>query len=204
MHDATVIDPERPAETHGPNPVIALIGRICPWKGQHIFLRAAASVHRRFPSAQFKIVGAPLFGEEQYEAEVRRLCTELGLDAAVEFTGFCPDIPRLIPELDVVVHASTTGEPFGQVIIEGMAACKPVVATNGGGVPEIVVNNETGLLVAMGDADAMAEAICKLLADPVMARRMGLQGFMRVKECFTIEHTVQKVHAVYRQLLETR
>jgi glycosyltransferase involved in cell wall biosynthesis len=204
VHDATVVDSERAEKTHHPAPVVALVGRICPWKGQHIFLRAAASVHRRFPRAQFKIVGAALFGEGHYEAEVRQLCTELGLDAAVEFTGFRSDIPRLIPQFDVVVHASTTGEPFGQVIIEGMAACKPVVATNGGGVPEIVVNNETGLLVAMGDADAMAEAICTLLSDPGMARRMGLQGFMRVKEFFTIEHTVQKVYAVYHQLLETR
>ena len=95
MHDETAVGPERGAKTHGPNPVVALfIGRICPWKGQHIFLRAAASVHRHFPSARFKIVGAALFGEEQYEAEVRQLCTELGLDAAVEFTGFCSDIPN--------------------------------------------------------------------------------------------------------------
>jgi glycosyltransferase involved in cell wall biosynthesis len=202
--DAAVVHREPVANAGSEQQIIALIGRICPWKGQHIFLQAAAAVRQSFPSARFKIVGAALFGEEQYEAEIRRLCTDLDLDSAVEFTGFCPDIAGLIAELDLVVHASTTGEPFGQVIVEAMAAAKPVIATNGGGVPEIVVDTVTGFLVPMGDARAMAEAICKVLSDPSMACRMGLRGFRRVQECFSIENTVQKVEAVYRRVLEAR
>jgi glycosyltransferase involved in cell wall biosynthesis len=203
VHDSTIVG-SAPAADNGTakQHVIALIGRICPWKGQHIFLRAAAMVRRRFPNTKFKIIGAPLFGEEEYETEIRRLSAELNIDDVVEFTGFCSNIPGIIAGLDLVVHASTTGEPFGQVIVEGMAACKPVVATNGGGVPEIVVDNVTGFLVPMGDVSAMADAICKIVEDPVMARRMGLQGFMRVRKLFTIESTVQKVEAVYRQILE--
>lgn len=204
VHDATVVPSESSVQMSGRKPLIALIGRICPWKGQHIFLHAAAMVRRRFPNATFKIVGAALFGEQEYEEQIRRLRTELGLDDAVELTGFCRDIPRFIPEVDIVVHASTTGEPFGQVIIEAMAASKPVVATDGGGVPEIVVDSVTGLLVPMGDAAAMADAICRLVGDPAAARRMGLEGFARVREFFTIEHTVRKVQGVYRQLLEAQ
>jgi glycosyltransferase involved in cell wall biosynthesis len=205
VHDSTIVG-SAPANGKGTNKqhVIALVGRICPWKGQHIFLRAAAIVHRRFPNTRFKVVGAPLFGEEEYETEIRRLCTELSLDSVVEFTGFCSSVPEMIVGLDLVVHASTTGEPFGQVIVEGMAAAKPVVATNGGGVPEIVLDNVTGFLVPMGNVPAMAEAICKVLSDPPMACRMGSQGFLRVKELFTIEKTAQKVDAVYRQILEAR
>ena len=184
--------------------VIALVGRICPWKGQHIFLRAAAMVLDRFPNARFKIVGAALFGEEKYEAEVRRLCSDLGLDKAVEFTGFCRNIPKLLSSVDLVVHASTIAEPFGQVIVEGMAAAKPIVATKGGGVPEIVIDNVTGLLVPMGDTTAIAHAICKVLADPSMARRMGLRGRDRVHDHFSIESTALQVEAVYRQVLGTR
>ncbi len=202
VRDAIPDELRRTASAAGSKQVVALIGRISPWKGQHIFLQAAAIVRRRFPSATFKIIGTALFGEQQYEAEVRRLCTELGLDGSVEFTGFCSNIPETIAGLDLVVHASTIGEPFGQVIVEGMAAGKPVVATNGGGVPEIVADKVTGFLVPMGDATAMAEAICKVLSDPLMARRMGLQGFARVKELFTIEGTAKKVGAVYRQILE--
>jgi glycosyltransferase involved in cell wall biosynthesis len=197
-----VVHPEGFANGGAEKQVIALIGRICPWKGQHVFLQAAAAVRRRFPNAIFKIVGAALFGEEQYEAELRRLCTELDMNGAIEFTGFCSNVTGLIAELDLVVHASTIAEPFGQVIVEGMAAAKPIVATNGGGVPEIVLDNVTGFLVPMGDASAMAEAICKIVADRALARRMGLHGLKRARDLFSIESTAQKVEAVYRQLLE--
>jgi len=202
VYEGTIVPSEPVATADSDRQVIALIGRICPWKGQHIFLHAAAAVRQRFPNVRFKIVGAALFGEQEYEAQIRRLCTDLNLDSVVEFTGFCSDVAGLIAKLDLVVHASTTGEPFGQVITEGMAAAKPIVATNGGGVPEIVVDNVTGFLVPMGDSSAMAEAICKLIADPLMAHRMGLQGFMRVRELFSIESTAQKVEAVYRQILD--
>jgi glycosyltransferase involved in cell wall biosynthesis len=203
LHDATIVPPSVALDSAAGHQVIGLIGRICPWKGQHIFLEAAAAVAQRFPNARFKIVGAALFGEDEYEAKIKQLCTDLALDQLVEFTGFCSDVGELIAGLDVVVHASTTGEPFGQVIVEGMAAGKPVVATNGGGVPEIVVDNVTGFLVPMGDPAAMAEAICKILAAPAMARKMGFHGFMRVRKLFTIERAAEKVKTIYRQILQS-
>ncbi len=185
-------------------PTIGLIGRICPWKGQHIFLQAAAHVIRAFPEALFKIIGAPLFGEQAYDSEMRQLTSDLGLDLNVEFMGFRSDIAKAISELDLVVHASVTGEPFGQVIIEAMAAGKPVVATNGGGVPEIVKDGHTGILVPMGDPEAMATAICKILTEPLLAAQMGNCGRERVKQHFTIQETAEKIVAVYGRLLENR
>jgi glycosyltransferase involved in cell wall biosynthesis len=180
---------------------VGLIGRICPWKGQHIFLRAAAEVLRRFPKAHFQIIGAALFKEQQYELEMHELARTLGIERSVEFTGFRNDVPDLIRGLDLIVHASTTGEPFGQVIVQGMAAGKPVVATNGGGVPEIVVDGTTGLLVPMDDAPALGAAICKLLAAPETAAAMGKAGRKRVLEHFTIEQSARKVEAVYAEVL---
>ncbi len=179
---------------------IGLIGRISPWKGQHIFLQAADQVHRRFPKARFVIIGAALFGEDGYDRKVRQLSAQLALEEVVEFAGFRPDVQRAIAELDLVVHASTTGEPFGQVIIEGMAAGKPVVATNGGGVPEIVEDGQTGILVPMGDAPALAEAICRVLADPVQAKAMGARARQRVIDHFTVEETARRVQAVYEEI----
>jgi glycosyltransferase involved in cell wall biosynthesis len=179
---------------------IGLIGRISPWKGQHIFLQAADQVHRRFPQARFVIIGAALFGEDDYERRVRQLSAQLGLEEVFEFAGFRPDVQRAIAELDLVVHASTTGEPFGQVIIEGMAAGKPVVATNGGGVPEIVLDGQTGILVPMGDAPALAEAMCRVLADPVQAKAMGARARQRVIDHFTVEETARRVQAVYEEI----
>jgi glycosyltransferase involved in cell wall biosynthesis len=179
---------------------IGLIGRISPWKGQHIFLQAAEQVHNRFPNARFVIIGAALFGEDKYDQEVRQIPARLGIEDVVEFTGFRGDVQQAICELDLVVHASTTGEPFGQVIIEGMAAGKPVVATDGGGVPEIVENGKTGILVPMGDAQAMAAAICQILADPTQAKTMGARARQRVKDHFTVEETARRIQAVYEEI----
>src|SRR5258706_3100530 len=203
LHDATIVPSSVAVDSASGYQVIGLIGRICPWKGQHIFLQAAAAVAKRFPNARFKVVGAALFGEDEYEAKVKQLCRDLALDRVVEFTGFCSDVGELIAGLDVVVHASTTGKPFCQVIVEGMAAGKPVVATNGGGVPEIVVDNVTGFLVPMGNPAAMAEAICKILAAPAAACRMGLNGFMRIRKPFTMHRTPAKVKTIYCQILRS-
>jgi glycosyltransferase involved in cell wall biosynthesis len=201
VHDGTAIRPLRAKETNVSAPFrIGLIGRISPWKGQHVFLRAAARVLERFPNARFVIVGAPLFGEDGYNDEIRQLPTELGIADSIEFAGFREDIGRVIDELDMVVHASTVGEPFGQVIIEGMAAAKPVVATNGGGVPEIVNDGITGILVPMGDTQSLADAMCALLADPKRAREMGIQGRQRVIDHFTVTITATKVETVLGQI----
>ena len=198
VHDGTNLvaaPPRRPRDSDGFR--VGLIGRISPWKGQHIFLQAAAQVNKQFPNARFVIIGAALFGEEKYKQEVRRLPSQLGIEHLVEFTGFSTNVDQAIAELDLVVHASTTGEPFGQVIIEGMAAGKPVVATNGGGVPEIVENGKTGILVPMGDVQAMADAICRILAEPTLAAGMGSRGRQRVADHFTVQQTARRVEAVY-------
>ena len=183
---------------------IGLIGRISPWKGQHIFLRAAAKVRQNHPDTSFLIIGAALFNEQVYEQEIQALTTELGLEDSVEFLGFREDVPSLIAGLDILVHASTTAEPFGQVIVEGMAAGKPVVATDGGGPREIVLPGKTGLLVPMGDEKAMADAVNYLLDHPEIAQEMGRCGRERAQEHFSIQRTARLVEAVYQKLLAQR
>jgi glycosyltransferase involved in cell wall biosynthesis len=180
--------------------IIGLVGRISPWKGQDIFLRAAGMVRRKYPAARFRIIGAALFDEFEFEQKLHQLAAHLDLGDALTFTGFRDDIHQAIAELDVLVHASTRPEPFGQVIIEGMAAAKPVVATNAGGVPEIVEDGVTGLLVPMSDPERMAEAIERLLADPIMAHAMGLRGQAHVTQHFSIGKTVRGVLAAYHQV----
>ena len=186
--------------TEGP-PVVGIVGRISPWKGQDVFLRAAAAVRKQLPDARFRIIGSALFDESAYEQSLHTLCRELDLEAVVEFVGFRADVMAAIGELDVLVHASTTGEPFGQVVIEAMVMGKPVIATRGGGVPEIVVDGGTGVLVPMGDAGAMAEALAGLLSDPARRAAMGRAGRQRVDACFRIERVAADVAAVYDGLL---
>ncbi|MFL6307610.1 MAG: glycosyltransferase, partial [Candidatus Sulfotelmatobacter sp.] len=144
---------------------------------------------------------AALFREHDYEISLHRMVQEHGLEDLVEFVGFQNDIAAAMQSLDILVHASTVGEPFGQVIVQGMACGKPVIATNGGGVPEIVVDGKTGLLVPMNDAPAMAEAICLLLADEQRARQMGVLGHQRVVERFTIQQSVVELTKIYEELV---
>ena len=126
---------------------------------------------------------------------------QLKIEDVVHFAGFRADAKAAIAELDLVVHASTIGEPFGQLIIEGVASGKPIVATDGGGVPEIVQNGQTGISVPMGDVQAMADAICQLLVDPSLARAMGNRGQQRVYEHFSMERTARKIEAVYKVIM---
>ena len=183
-------------------PIIGLVGRISPWKGQDIFLRAAAQVKERYPRARFQIIGAPLFGEEETEAELRELCSQLDLDENVEWLGFRTDVPELIERMTILAHASKTGEPFGQVVVEAMMARRPLVATDGGGIPEIVIDEETGLLVPMNDAPAMTQALLRLLDAPEWAATLGRAGHKRAVENFTIAHTVAKIHHLYDDVLQ--
>jgi glycosyltransferase involved in cell wall biosynthesis len=143
-----------------------------------------------------------LFGEEEYEEQIRAQAVQLGLEDVLEWTGFRSDIDPLLHQMEVFVHASTTGEPFGQVIVEAMLAGKPVVATNGGGVPEIVQEGQTGLLVPMNDAESMAAAIIWLIENPEKGRQMGEAGRARALEHFSIQKTAGKIEEIYSLLLQ--
>jgi glycosyltransferase involved in cell wall biosynthesis len=147
-------------------------------------------------------VGSALFDEQEYERGLRTLSSQLRVDDVVTFTGFRSDMAIVLEDLDIVVHASTLAEPFGQVIIEGMAAAKPVIATNGGGVAEILVHGETGLMVPMKDTGAMADAICELLADRTRRLEMGHKGRERVRAKFTLQRTALGVQAIYAKIQE--
>jgi glycosyltransferase involved in cell wall biosynthesis len=183
------------------SPKIGILGRITKWKGQDVFLNAAARIREKYPQARFSIVGAALFGERDFETHLHELCDSLKLNDVVAFEGFRADVPAVLASWDILVHASTVGEPFGQVIIEAMALAKPVVAANGGGVPEIIRDNIDGLLTAPGDDAALAEAVCKLLADPTLAQTLARAGRQRVIDQFTIQHVARNVERVYDQML---
>ena len=188
-----------PRVAHVP-PRIGLIGRLAPWKGQHVFIEAAARLIARGIEARFRIVGSALFGEHAYEAQLRVRAGELGLAHYVEFAGF-RDVADELAGLDLLVHASTSPEPFGQVILEGMAAGIPVIATDAGGPREIITHDRTGLLVPMGDAQALAAAIEGLLRDPVRAGALATAGREHALANYTVERSARLLEAFYMRLL---
>jgi glycosyltransferase involved in cell wall biosynthesis len=180
---------------------IGLIGRISPWKGQDVLIRAAAKLRASGVDCHYRLIGSALFGEADYEAGLRRLADELGVSDIVEFSGFRSDVAAEVAKLHIVVHASTVPEPFGQVIIEGMVASKPVIASRAGGVIEIVDEERTGLLTPPGDVDALAAAILRLVEDPNLARRLGEAAREAVIARFSIGRVAADVARLYDNLL---
>jgi glycosyltransferase involved in cell wall biosynthesis len=142
-----------------------LFGRLAPWKGQHVAIEALA----RIPDMHLVLVGAALFGEREYEAQLRSQAARLGVAQRLHFAGFRDDVPAWMKAVDVILHTSTEPEPFGRVIVEGMAAGRPVIAAAAGGVTEIVAHGRNGWLVPPRDALALADAIGTLRGDPALA-----------------------------------
>jgi glycosyltransferase involved in cell wall biosynthesis len=184
--------------------VVGVVGRLDWWKGHEYFLEAVAETARQVPQLKALIIGEPEKSPQNwnYYQKLLSLTTSLNLDDKVIFAGFRQDIPRLMSTLDVVVLSSSVPEPFGRVVIEGMAAGKPVVATAAGGVLDIIQNGINGLLVPCKDAHALANALLTLLADPEKAQRIGLAARRRVEDSFTIQRQVAAVQAMYDSILD--
>ncbi|MEC4567175.1 glycosyltransferase family 4 protein [Paenibacillus sp. CMAA1739] len=178
---------------------VVLVGRLAEWKGQHILLEAARSF---LPDQRVKfwLAGDALFGEEEYKQRLESTMREYGL-TNVNLMGHVDDIQGLMQRCDLLIHTSITPEPFGQVIIEGMAAGLPVIASNEGGPKETVVPNETGLLIEPGDPAKLEAAIRWMLEHPQERQQMGEKGMERVKKHFVIENTVKDIVHYYKGLL---
>ena len=182
----------------GTAPVLGLFGRIAPWKGQDVAIRAMALLADR-PDVHLVIVGDALFGEESYAAEMHALVAELGLSARVHFLGFRNDVPVLMRAVDVLVHTSTAPEPFGRVIAEGMLAERPVIATAGGGASEIVKAGETAWQVPPRNPAALAAAVREVLASPARAREVARAGKRDALARFTLGVTLPQTERAIEQ-----
>jgi len=184
------------------DPVIGITANVNPWKGQDVLVRAVAQLVGEFPRLGCLVVGGTVRGADDYLRGMEAFVAAHGLGQHVRFVGHRSDIADVVGALDVLVHASVTPEPFGRVLIEGMALGRPLVATAGGGVPEIVVDGETGLIVPGGDVDAMAGALRRLLADAALRERFGAAGARRARTHFSLASYVAGVDAVYASVLD--
>jgi glycosyltransferase involved in cell wall biosynthesis len=186
----------------GPELTIGMVGRISRWKGQHVFLEAFAHAFRALP-VRGRIIGSVMFGEEAYEAEIRSRADELGLGDQIEFRGFGEDVWAELVELDILVHCSITPEPFGQVVVEGMAAGLPVVAAAAGGPAEVIQDGIDGLLTPPGDADELARTLRRVADDPELRRRLGTRARIASRS-FSGERTADELMGIYDQILGLR
>jgi glycosyltransferase involved in cell wall biosynthesis len=172
--------------------VLGMISRFSPDKRQDLVVRAFADLSSRFPRARLVFIG-----DGPTRQTVTRLAEALRLADKVLFAGSRDDVPALLPGLDILVHATNT-ESFGMVVLEAMAAGIPVVAARCGGLPEIVVDGVTGLLVSPGSAEALRDAVSLLLEDPERALAMGAAGRARAEADYSVDRMVES----YARLLE--
>ncbi|MHB8233579.1 MAG: glycosyltransferase [Solirubrobacteraceae bacterium] len=166
-------------------PIVGIVGRLQPWKGQDRLLRAQALLHERGQALHLVIVGGDSYGlSPDYAASLPQLIAELGLQTSVTLTGEVEDAMPFIQQLDVLVNASDP-EPFGIVLLEGMAAGVPVVAVDSGGPPDIIEHARTGILAPSGSPADLADALAPLLGSPKLRRELGEAGRQRFMRDYT-------------------
>jgi glycosyltransferase involved in cell wall biosynthesis/GT2 family glycosyltransferase len=200
IHDVVDEPTERPAVPHEGFRV-AMVGRLAPWKGQHVFLDALAAAFGDKPF-HAQIVGSALFGEDDYEQQLVDQIDRLGLADRVTRTGFRDDVEAVLAAVDCLVHASVIAEPFGQVVVEGMAMGLPVIAATGG-PSEVITDGVDGLLYPPGDTAALAGLLRRVADDPALRRTLGDAARRRARD-FTPAVGAARIREVYDRVLDDR
>ena len=178
-------------------PVVGAVARLAPQKGLRYLIEAAALFSPEERPAFVVVGNGPL------RAELEALAEKNGVGGCFVFTGARDDIPLILKAIDLIVLPSVT-EGLPLILLEAMAAALPVVATAVGGVPEAVVDGETGLLVPSRDPGALAQGMAALLKEPERVQRMGLAGKERVGKFFTAEKMAARVTSLYQEVLSSK
>lgn len=177
---------------------LVAIGSLTPEKGVDVVLRALPSVARRHPGVELVIVGdGPL------RSELEALAQALDVAPCVRFVGLAEDVRPWLRQCALLV-APSRREGMGLAVVEGMAMGCPVVASRVGGLAEVVVDGQTGVLVAVEDSRALADAICKLLDEPAERARLGANGRQRAQAAFARDGALRQVQDLYDALLRER
>lgn len=198
--DIERVEHAEPAQLHGefwlPHhaPIVGNVAALVPHKGQRHLIDAAKAVLPQVPDARFIIAG-----EGELRLALERQIKDLHLEKHVLLAGFRPDVLSLHRAFDIFVMSSVT-EGLGTSLLDAMAAGKPIVATRAGGIPEVVADGETGILVAPRDHEAMADAIVRLLKDETLRRQMGDAGRARARSLFSAERMVQNTLNAYQRV----
>ena len=177
-------------------PLVGIVARLAPSRGHLTLVEAFAQVHMAIPTARLLIIG-----KGEFQPHIERRIRELGLADAVVFGGYHEDdLPEVLAAMDVFVLLAPGSEGSCRAVLEAMAAGKAVVATRVGALQDIVLDGETGLLIAPQDHSALAHAISRLLRAPEQARQMGLRGRQRSEHVFSPQCQVDAVLQLYHQL----
>lgn len=184
-------------------PATGIVGLLIPWKGHKVFLEAAARVLADHPNARFFVIGGGVSAFPHYPRDLEEMAARLDGKSRIVFLGQRKDVASVIAGLDIVVHASIEPEPFGTVIIEGMAMGKPVIATNMGGPPEVIKDGSNGFLVPPGDPVALSEKIGALIRDVEVRRAVGKAAREFVTANFSAERDTRRLESIYEEIIRS-
>ena len=175
-------------------PVISTIAVLRSWKRHDIFIDAAKKVIQEVPEAKFLIVG-----EGPQRENIEKRIKGLGLTENVMMIGYREDVPDILAITDVSVLVSDSAEGVPQIVVQSLAMEKPVIGTDVGGIPELVRNGETGILIEPNNPDMLADKILFLIANRELAKKMGEAGRRLVEKEFTSETMVGKLEQLYKK-----
>jgi len=177
--------------------LLGTVANLFPRKGYEVMLRALPAILRAIPTVHYVIVGSD---DHNYADRLKRLAYELKIADRVHIVGFQDPVHPFLAALDLYVHPALM-EGFGIAVVEAMAVGKAVVATTIGGLPEVVAQGETGLLVPPGDAESLAATVVSLLEDKVRREQMGRKGKARAQERFSLGASVAHMEQLYGEVL---
>ena len=180
-------------------PLIGMVGRLQQWKGMHVLLNALPLVLKSHPNLHCVIVGGTHDGEPDYKAELDALALALGIERRICFAGLQQNVADWMQAMDVVVHASDR-EPFGIVVLEGMALGKPVIAGDSGGPTEVIQHAVNGLLSPFGNSEKLAENVLRVLDRPDFAQSLGAAAWKTARE-FSVQRYAENLVSAVRSLL---
>jgi glycosyltransferase involved in cell wall biosynthesis len=182
--------------------LIGTIGHFAPLKGYEELINAMGEIVREGYDVKLVLVGDDIYPHSKsYKEKLLSLADSTGLRDRIILAGFREDIPELLAAFDIFVLPSRS-EGFGRVNLEAMAMGKPVISTNIGGIPEVVLDGVTGILVPPGDSQALSQAIMTLLNDPHLRESMRREGRKRAEERFTLRGHVQRIQEIYGEILK--
>jgi len=192
--------------------VVGMVGALTSTSKRHdLFLRMASRLSRSWPQTRFAVFGQIpvepstwLYNSAyEYSRRMQHIVEEEGLNGRFIWAGFHSDIPAIMSAIDILVHPSDV-EGFGRVAVEAMAAGRPVIGSNRGGVAESVVDGETGFLVDANNVEAFAAACERLMSNPDLRRRMGEAGRAHAKSHFSTEEHIRQVERIYDHVVRRR
>jgi glycosyltransferase involved in cell wall biosynthesis len=180
--------------------LLATIGQLAHWKGHDVVLQALPAIRAKYPNTRLLIVGEVLH-EEAHRSYLMELADQLQVSQHVVFTGFRQDVPLILSAVDLLIHYPVEPDPLPRILLEASAQETLIVASDIGGIGEVVLDGTTGWLVPPGQPAILAEAILSLLSNPDLAVQMRAAAGERARQVFSIEQHVASLEAIYRSLL---